>query len=253
MQSSPSRHRKKERDVVATEEKLERGLWPRLDAVEVAVVGRPERRYGVVRRRADPFGDFRRLPVRPNHDSRPNLATLATGRLEHCSGDALTVANQALDSSLVLETRARLHCVVENHGVQDDASRTQRESARWGGRALEAAIADPRAVPRHAPEARGEDVVDHAESLQCAHRAEVHEVCRHRVAWKLVAIHDEDVPSVARQQQRQAAAGGAAADDQGVVFRLRVQVLGHSGADLRIALWITHTNSLLTMWPRRRS
>ena len=98
-----------------------------------------------------------------------------------------------------------------------------------------------------------QDVVQHAESLQCAHSAEVHEVRRHRVARKLVAVDNEDLPPLTGQEQRQTATGGAAADDQRVVFRLRIQVLGHSGADLRMALWITRTNSLSTMWPRRRS
>jgi hypothetical protein len=60
--------------------------------------------------------------------------------------------------------------MVEKYRVEDDAPWAEREGAGRAGRTLETAIVDPRAVPRDAPEPGREDVVQHPEPFERAHR-----------------------------------------------------------------------------------
>src|SRR5229473_546648 len=107
--------------------------------------------------------------------------------------------------------------MVEQYRVEDDAPWAEREGAGRAGRALEAAVVDPRAMPGDAPEPRGEDVVQHAEALERAHGGQAHEMGRHSVARELVAVDDEHPAALAGEQLGDACARGASADDQHVV------------------------------------
>jgi hypothetical protein len=125
----------------------------------------------------------------------------------------------------MLEMHAGFHRVVHQDGVEHHPAGSQRERSRRPSRSIEAAISDPGAVARDAPEPGGDDVVEHAQSLERTHRGEVHEMRGHGVARKLVAVGNEHLPALARQQQREASTGRTPAGDQHVVLVHNVPIL----------------------------
>jgi len=186
--------------------------------VEVGVVAGAHRWDGVVFLSADPFGDLGRLAVGADQHPSPHFAALTARGLEDGAYNLPVLPEQAVHTGALLEASARFHGVVEQDSVEHDASRCQREGSGRAGWSLETAIIDPGAVPGDAAEPGGQDVVEHAQSLQRAHRDHVHEVGRHGVARELVAVGHEDPTALLSQQLSQARTGCASADDQGVVF-----------------------------------
>jgi hypothetical protein len=112
--------------------------------------------------------------------------------------------------------------MIRQHRIEHDASRRQRVGSGRAGRALEATVVDPCAVPGDAPKPSGKDVIQYAQSLQTTHVGKVHEMGRQSVAGELVAVRDKDPPSLTRQQQGQTCPSCPSADDQRIELGIAV-------------------------------
>ena len=105
-----------------------------------------------------------------------HLTALGPRGLDRGTRNATALLEQTVHPSALLEARTRCHRMVRQNRVEHVASRSQRVGTRRAGRALEATLVDPRAVPGDAPEPRGQDVVQYAQSLESAHMRKVHEM-----------------------------------------------------------------------------